>query len=70
MVNPPIWCDCCGDIVIAVYPCKFTFHTGYEIPINICLDCMKTGTLMINLPRRNLISIILKTLNEKEQERC
>ena len=67
MDNSPIWCDCCGDMVIAVYPCKFIFFDKREIPINICPNCMKYGKLIIDLPRRNLVSIILEKLKVKEK---
>ena len=61
----PLWCEACGDIVLAVYPCKFIFHDGRELPLNICPGCMKHGKLVIDLPRRNLISIVLTKLKAK-----
>jgi len=63
----PLWCDCCGDIVIAVYPCKFVFFDGRELNFNICPECMKTGTLKINLPKMNLVSIFLNNITKKEK---
>ena len=55
-----LFCDCCGDQVKAVYPCKFVFPDGREAPLNICLGCMKTGTLEIDLKRLNYITILKK----------
>ena len=55
----PMFCDCCGDQVVAVYPCKFVFHDGLEKEFNICLDCMDNGTLKIDLKRTRLVSKIL-----------
>jgi len=56
-----LFCDCCLDIVNAVYPCKFVFHDGLEKDFNICLDCMETGTLEINLHRqRTVVKLIAK----------
>ena len=68
-MTAPLWCEACGDEVVAAYPCKFIFHDGRELPLNICPDCMKHGKLVIDLPRRNLISIVLTTLNQKEKWR-
>ena len=67
MAKFPLWCDCCHDIVIAVYPCKFVFHDKHEIALNICPDCMKTGVLVIDLPRRNLISVVLSNIIAKKK---
>ena len=64
MANFPFWCDVCGDIVKAVYPCKFVFHDKREIPFDICLDCMETGVLAIDLSRRKLISILLEKMRK------
>jgi len=60
-----LFCDSCGDIVKAVYPCKFVFHNGNEIPLNICPDCMENGNLKIDLARKRLISNILKRIKPK-----
>ncbi len=65
-MTAPIWCDACGDIALAVYPCKFTFHDGRELPFNICPPCMKTGTLTIDLPTKRLASIVLNKLGLKK----
>lgn len=58
----PLFCDACGDQAKAVYPCKFVYHDGLTIDINICPDCMKNGELQIDLPRKRLTSNILKRL--------
>ena len=60
-----LFCDCCGDQVKAVRPCKFLFHDGLIIDYNICLDCMENGTLKINLRRRRLVAKVLKRLVPK-----
>ncbi|TET26173.1 MAG: hypothetical protein E3J73_04960 [Candidatus Bathyarchaeum sp.] len=60
-----LFCDCCGDSVKAVYLCKFTFHDGLTCDFNICLDCMETGTLKINLKRKRTVSKILLRLSKK-----
>ena len=60
-----LFCDCCGDVVKAIYPCSFVFHDKIVVPFNICPDCMKNGELRINLPRKRLISKILKRLEPK-----
>ena len=65
-MTAPIWCDACGDIVPAVYPCKFIFHDGLTINFNICPQCMKYGSLMIDLPRKRLASIVLNKLGLKK----
>lgn len=64
-MTAPLWCEACGEIAVAVYPCKFVFHDRRELPFNICPDCMKHGKLVIDLPRKNLISIVLTNLNAK-----
>ena len=55
----PSFCDCCGDIVKVVYPCKFIFHDGSVYELNICPECMDNGTLEINLKRKRLVAQIL-----------
>lgn len=60
-----LFCDCCGDEVKAVYPCKFVFHDNMTSEFNICLECMETGTLQINLKRKRLVSKILLKLSKK-----
>jgi len=65
MVN--LFCDACGDIAKAVYPCKFVFHDGRTINLNICPDCMKHGKITIDLPRMNLVSIVLTTMEAKRK---
>ena len=66
-MNNHLWCDACGDEVRAVFLCKFVFHDGRELPLNICLDCMEHGKLVIDLPRKNLVSIILSKLTAKRK---
>ncbi|HDQ05643.1 MAG TPA: hypothetical protein ENN36_02830 [Candidatus Bathyarchaeota archaeon] len=61
-----LFCDCCGDAVKAVYPCKFVFHDGLTCDFNVCLDCMENGTLEINLQRKRLVSQILVRLSKKQ----
>ncbi|MFA5364291.1 MAG: hypothetical protein WC325_03820 [Candidatus Bathyarchaeia archaeon] len=61
-----LFCDCCGDEVKAVYPCKLVFHDNLACDINICVECMETGTLSINLPRKRLVSKILMRLSTKQ----
>jgi len=58
------FCSCCGDVVKAVYPCKFVFHDGLEVELNICVDCMADGVLEIDLGRKRLVASILKRLSE------
>jgi len=62
-----LFCDCCGDEVVAVYPCKFVFHDNITSEFNICLDCMETGTLQINLKRKRTVSKILLKLSKRHQ---
>jgi hypothetical protein len=64
-VMKQLFCDCCGDAVKVVYPCKFVFHDGLTCNFNVCLDCMETGTLEINLKRKRLVSKILLRLSKK-----
>jgi len=54
-----LFCDCCGDIVKVVYPCKFIFHDGSIYDLNICPNCMDDGTLEINLKRKRLVARFL-----------
>lgn len=61
-----LFCDCCGDEVKAVYPCKFVFHDNITSEFNICLDCMETGILQINLKRKRLVSKIILKLSKKQ----
>ena len=63
----PLFCDCCGDNVKAVYPCKFVYHDELEVKLNICLDCMYSGKLVINLKRKRQIARILKDLSVKNK---
>jgi hypothetical protein len=63
-----LFCDCCGDSVIAVYPCKFVFHDGLTSEFNICLDCMETRTLEINLKRKRLVSKILLKVSKNRKK--
>lgn len=68
-MTAPLWCEACGDEVVAAYPCKLIFFDGRVLDLNICPDCMKYGKLVIDLPRRNLISIVLTKLKAKESWR-
>jgi len=68
MVNP-LFCDCCGDSVKAVYPCKFVYHDRLEVKLNICLDCMYDGEPVINLKRKRQVARILKDLSVKNRWR-
>ena len=61
-----LFCDVCGDQVKVVRPCKFVYHDRLTIDYNICLDCMETGELRIDLSRKRLVSGILKSLKPKE----
>lgn len=65
MVN--LFCDACGDIVKAVYPCKFVFHDGRAIDLNICPNCMKKGKIRLDLPRMNLVSMVLTSWEGKRK---
>jgi len=56
--------DVCGDNIKAVYPCKFVFHDGLTLDLNVCPDCMRDGTLTINLGRKRMVAGILKRLSE------
>jgi len=62
----PIFCDCCGDLTKAVYPCKFVFHDGLIVDLNVCLDCMENGTLEINVGRKRLVAKIKRRLIDRE----
>jgi hypothetical protein len=66
-----LFCDCCGEAVKAVYPCKFVFHDNLTCKFDICLDCMESETLEINLKRKRKVSQILLDLSTqgKIQER-
>ena len=57
--NIPLFCSVCNDVVVAVYPCKFVFHDKIESEFNICLDCMETGTLKINLQRKRQVASVV-----------
>lgn len=63
-----LFCDCCGDEVKAVYPCKFVFHDKLTCDFNICLDCMDNGTLSINLKRKRLVSKIQFKLAKRNKQ--
>jgi len=65
----PLFCDCCGDIVKVVYPCKFAFHDGREVPFNICLDCLDNGNLSFNLKRKHMVAYTLEALELARQIR-
>jgi RNase P subunit RPR2 len=34
-----MFCDCCGDIVVAAKPIKIEFPDGSTLKILICLEC-------------------------------
>jgi len=59
-----LWCDCCGDQVKVVYPCKFVFYDGTSIDFNVCIDCMERGKLVIDLPRKKRISEIVMRIRD------
>lgn len=59
-----LFCSCCNDLVKAIYPCKFVFHDGLIIDLNICVDCMNHGILAIDLSRKRMVASILKRLSE------
>jgi len=60
-----LFCDCCGDQVKAVCPCKFVFHDGIEVEFNVCLECMDGGVLEIDLSRKRLVAKILSRLQKR-----
>ena len=64
-----LFCDCCGDEVKAVYPCRFVFSDGSFVPVNVCLDCMENESLEIPLARKRLVAKILGRLSAKEKWR-
>jgi len=53
-----LFCEVCGDNVKVVYPCKFIFHDGITVNINICLGCYDSE-LTIDLGRKRLVGKIL-----------
>ena len=67
-VMKQLFCDCCGEIVKAVYPCKFIYHDNLICDFNICLDCMTDGTLKIDLKRKRKVSQILLKLSTANSE--
>lgn len=60
----PLYCDCCGDQVKAVYPCKFIYHDQIIANFNVCLECMDNGILEINLSRKRLVGKVLNRLEK------
>jgi len=60
-----LWCDCCGDQVKVVYPCKFVFHDGLEVQVNVCPNCMRYEKLQIPLARKRLVAEVLKRLKTR-----
>ena len=58
-----LFCECCGDACVAVFPCKFIYHDNLTVDFNICLDCMDHGVLKIDLKRKRLVGSILKRLS-------
>ena len=62
--NLPMFCDCCGEKVKAVYPCKFVYHDGLTVDLNICVECMEERTLSINLYRKRMVAKIKARLDE------
>ena len=63
-----LFCDCCGDLVKAAYPCRFVFHDGLTYHFNVCPDCMENGTLEIDLKRKRLVAQIILTLRGSRAE--
>ena len=61
----PMFCDCCGDQVKAVYICRFVFHDKIERIFQICIECMDNGTLKIDLKRKRLVSKILSKVGSE-----
>ena len=59
-----LFCDCCCDIVKAVFTCKFVYHDGLECKLNICVECMSNGILEIDLGRKRMVAKILERLSE------
>ena len=55
--NIVLFCDACGDIVKVVYPCKLV-TPKFEIPLNICLDCLENGKLSLDLGRKAKIAYV------------
>ena len=60
-----LFCDCCGDNCVAVYPCKFVFHDQLTVDLNVCVECMSHGKLVLDLPRRRLVSVVLDKLKNR-----
>ena len=60
-----LYCAVCGDDVKVIYPCKFVFHDGIFVDIDICLGCMNNGTLTIDLNRKRLVGKILNKLDKR-----
>lgn len=65
-----LFCDICGDNVKVVYPCKFIFHDGVAVDINICLECYNSPSskLVIDISRKRLIGRILNKLNDLKRK--
>jgi hypothetical protein len=62
-----LFCDCCGKIVKAVYPCKFVYHNNLTCDLDICLDCMEYGTLKIDLKRKRIVTQNLLKLSRRHK---
>lgn len=58
----PFFCDCCGDLVKAAYSCKFVYYDGLTVDLNVCIDCMEHGTLIIDLARKRMVAKIRERL--------
>jgi len=59
-----MFCDCCNDQVKVVFPCKFVYHDGLTVDLNICIECMDERTLSINLFRKRMVAKIQQKLQE------
>jgi len=55
----PVFCDDCGDIVVAWKPINVRFPDGSEIVINLCLECWAKFERM---SRRLKVAKLLKIL--------
>jgi len=59
-----MFCDCCNDLITAAYPCKFVYHDRLTVNLNICIECMDKGVLLIDLGRKRMATKILERLKE------
>ena len=71
-MNGKLFCACCGDEVKAAFPCRFIYHDGLTLDLNVCIECMDGGVLEIDLGRKRLVAKIkakLDEMNVRKQER-